>query len=125
MQESLYQLPFLFELGEDMKRSMQLGLIAGIVPGVITTGGVFFLGWGYLSTIFLNLLSLSGGISAAIYPLYKYRNLANRNRPVDQENEFTIESFKLQTESKHVDFVQRDESPDVEPSAAGDPPPKH
>lgn len=76
MQESLQQLPFLFDLGDDMERSMRLGLIAGIVPGVITVGGVFLLGWGYLSTIGLSLLGLSTGLGAAVYPLYKYRHLS-------------------------------------------------
>jgi Cu2+-exporting ATPase len=123
MQESLYQLPFLFELGEDMKRSMQLGLIAGIVPGVITVGGVFILGWGYLSTIFLNLLSLSGGIGAAIYPLYKYRHLANHNQPLSQGDKSAIASFNLQTEGKQAVFVQPNESSDVKPSPTDDLPP--
>ena len=82
MQGSLSQLPFLFELGDDMERSMRLGMIAGIVPGMISVGGVFLLGWGYLNAVLLSMLGLSGSLSAAIYPLYKYRHLGNASPPV-------------------------------------------
>ena len=84
MQGSLSQLPFLFELGDDMERSMRLGMIAGIVPGMISVGGVFLLGWGYLNAVLLSMLGLSGSLSAAIYPLYKYRHLGNASPPVGQ-----------------------------------------
>ena len=84
MQESLQQLPFLFDLGDDMERGTRLGLIAGMVPGVITVGGVFLLGWGYLSTIGLSLLGLSSGMAAAVYPLYKYRYLSADSQSVDR-----------------------------------------
>jgi hypothetical protein len=90
---------------------------------VITVGGVFILGWGYLSTIFLNLLSLSGGIGAAIYPLYKYRHLANHNQPLSQGDKSAIASFNLQTEGKQAVFVQPNESSDVKPSPTDDLPP--
>jgi heavy metal translocating P-type ATPase len=76
MQESLCQLPFIFELGDDMERSMRLGLIAGVVPGVISVAGVFLLGWGYLSAIGLSMVGLGTGLGAAVYPLYKYRHLS-------------------------------------------------
>jgi soluble P-type ATPase len=121
MQESLSQLPFLFELGEDMERSMRLGLVAGIVPGVITVGGVFLLGWGYLNAILLNMLSLSGSLGAAVYPLYKHRHLANFGQPVGQDNESGVASFGLQEENGLTMPDQPNKSPEVEPSPASDP----
>ncbi|MEB3261318.1 MAG: heavy metal translocating P-type ATPase [Cyanobacteriota bacterium] len=123
MQESLSQLPFLFELGEDMERSMRLCLTAGMVPGVITVGGVFFLGWGYLSAIFLNMLSLSSSLGIAVYPLYKYRHLANLGQPLRQENESIPASYDLHAENEPVIPVNPDVSSGVEPSTATDPSP--
>ena len=77
MQESLCQLPFLFELGNDMEQSMKLGFLAGIIPGMITVSGVFLLSWGYLPAFYLNLVGLTFGLGAAMYPLYKYRRLSS------------------------------------------------
>jgi len=72
MQESLEQLPFLFELGDDMAWSMRWGYAAGMVPGVITLGGVFFLGWGFVQAISLSVLGLATGLGIAMYPLRKH-----------------------------------------------------
>lgn len=80
MQESLRQLPFLFELGDDMARSMRLGYLAGMIPGAITVGGVFLLGWGYFHALGLSILSLGTSLGIAMYPVYKHRDLeAARN----------------------------------------------
>ncbi len=75
MQESLEQLPFLFELGDDMAWSMRWGYIAGMIPGVVSLGGVFFLGWGFVQAISLSMLSLATGLGIAMYPLYKHGEL--------------------------------------------------
>lgn len=122
MQESLSQLPFLFELGDDMERSMRFCMIAGVVPGVITIGGVFLLGWGYLSAISLSLLGLSGSLGAAVYPLYKYRQLTNQDQSLSQENETSPTSVSPQAVTEPAIPAKPDESSDVEPSPATDPP---
>jgi heavy metal translocating P-type ATPase len=73
MQESLRQLPFLFQLGDDMNRTLKLGLIVGIVPGAINVAGVFLLGTGFYTAIILSISSLIATMGIAMYPAYKYR----------------------------------------------------
>ena len=77
MQESLQQLPFLFELGDDMDRCLRLGTYAGTIPGGITIGGVFLFGWGFYHALGLNMLSLASSLGIAMYPVYKHRKLAS------------------------------------------------
>lgn len=73
MQESLSQLPFLFELGDDMNRCLQMGSYAGTIPGVITMGGVFLFGWGFYHALGMSVLSLAAGLGIAMHPVYKHR----------------------------------------------------
>ncbi len=47
MQESIRQLPYLFELSETMDQSLAAANLAGTIPGGINVAGVFLLGWGY------------------------------------------------------------------------------
>src|SRR6185436_3684297 len=62
MRESLEQLPFLFELADDMAQSLRLGYAAGMVPGAINVAGVFLLGWGYYPALALTMTSLAAGL---------------------------------------------------------------
>lgn len=73
MQESLQKLPYLFELSEDMERSLKAGYAAGMIPGVINVAGVFFLGWGYYHALGLNVVSGLVSMGIGMYPLYKHR----------------------------------------------------
>jgi heavy metal translocating P-type ATPase len=73
MQESLQKLPYLFELGDEMERSLRWGYSAGVLPGVATTVGVFLLGWGYYQALALSIASLAAGVGVAMYPVYKHR----------------------------------------------------
>lgn len=76
MQESLERLPLLFELADDMARSLRWGNTAGVVPGYINVAGVFFLGTGYLFALSLNVVSMAAAVGVALYPVYKRRNLS-------------------------------------------------
>lgn len=82
MQESLRQLPFLFELGDDMDRCLRLGTYAGTIPGAITLGGVFFFGWGFYQALGLNMVSLVASLGIAMYPLQKYGRPSTDSPPV-------------------------------------------
>jgi heavy metal translocating P-type ATPase len=80
MQESLRQLPYLFELSEDMERSLKAGYAAGMVPGLLNVAGVFFLGWGYYHALGLNVVSGLVAMGIGMYPLYKHKQaLAQAN----------------------------------------------
>jgi len=72
MQESLQQLPFLFELGDEMDRTLKLGYAASTIPGVINVAGVLLLGWGFTTALAINALSLAIGMGIAVYPSLKY-----------------------------------------------------
>jgi hypothetical protein len=70
-------LPFLFTLADDMERSLKAGSAVGMIPGVITVGGVFFFGWGFYQALGLYMASLSTAMGIAMYPLYKHRKPAD------------------------------------------------
>lgn len=78
MQESLQQLPYLFGLADEMKRCLNWGYYAGMIPGVINVAGVFFLGWGYYQALGLTMASLAAGMGIAMYPTYKHKQEVNQ-----------------------------------------------
>jgi len=90
MQESLRQLPFLFQLGDDMHRSMRLGLAAGIIPGAINVAGVFVLGWGFYPSIVLSMSSVIATMGIAMYPAYKYKQLQHQIDARDRERDLAM-----------------------------------
>lgn len=76
MQESLQRLPFLFELSDDMEKSLTTGNTAGMLPGAVNVAGVFFAGWGFYHSLVLNMISMTAAMGIAMYPRYKHRKLA-------------------------------------------------
>ncbi len=95
MQESLRQLPFLFQLGDDMHRSMRLGLAAGIIPGAINVAGVFLLGWGFYPSIILSMSSVIATMGIAMYPAYKYNQLQHQIEARDRERERALHEGRV------------------------------
>lgn len=79
MQESLQQLPFLFTLSDDMARSLKYGRAVAMVPGTITTVGVFFAGWGYYQALTMYLVSLGMALGIGTLPIYKHRKRREEN----------------------------------------------
>jgi Cu2+-exporting ATPase len=73
MQESLRDLPYLFNLADYMAWSLRAGKAAGIIPGVINVFGAFFLGWGYYHALSLSFVSVTAGMGIGVYPLYKHK----------------------------------------------------
>lgn len=73
MQESLQQLPRLFELSDEMNRTMRAAMVSGIVPGALNVAGVFFLGWGFYQAMVLYSAGLFASMGISMYPLYKHR----------------------------------------------------
>jgi Cu2+-exporting ATPase len=85
MQESLRQLPLLFELSDHMARSLKVGYVAGMVPGVINIAGVFLLGWGYYHSLALNMVSVAVALGIGMYPMRKYRRSLEQHEPHEGE----------------------------------------
>lgn len=73
MQESLQQLPLLFELGDEMDRTQRMGYAASTIPGYINVAGVFLLGWGFNTAIAINVLSLAVGVGVALAPTFRLK----------------------------------------------------
>lgn len=73
MQESLRQLPRLFELSDEMDRTMRAAMVSGIVPGALNVAGVFFLGWGFYQAMVIYSTGLFASMGISMYPLFKHR----------------------------------------------------
>ena len=78
MQKSIQQLPYLFELGDQLERSLQAAYAADLVPGAINVVGVFLLGWGFYPAIGLSITSMAAGLGIAMRPLYTHRHMLAR-----------------------------------------------
>lgn len=68
MDESLTQLPSLFDLAQELDANMQGNLLASVVPGVICVVGVYFLHFGVLATQLLYFVGLGAGVANAMAP---------------------------------------------------------
>ncbi|HEX4419577.1 MAG TPA: heavy metal translocating P-type ATPase [Kofleriaceae bacterium] len=86
MQESLRQLPLLFELSDYMARSLQMGYVAGMVPGLINVAGVFLLGWTYYQSLALSVLSATIALGIGIYPVRKYKQSLEQSQALALPN---------------------------------------
>lgn len=76
MDESLQQLPQLFELARDFHRNTNLCLSAVLIPMLIGMGGALFFHFTVLNTVILNQFAYAGGVSAAMLPVFRERRLA-------------------------------------------------
>lgn len=78
MQRSLQQLPCLFELADQLERSLQAAYAADLVPGTLNVAGVLLLGWGFYPAILLSMTSMAAGLGIAMRPLFVHRRRLNR-----------------------------------------------
>jgi len=78
--ESLSQIPFLFELGEQYKETMGRNLMASISISAITVLSVFVLKFGILAGIIANQINTIQGINKAMQPLDWYREAKKRKQ---------------------------------------------
>lgn len=74
MHQELSQLIELIELTDQFKRNMHFSMAATIAPGIITTGGVFFMDYGIFHTILLNNLGILLGAGNTLLPLAKHHD---------------------------------------------------
>jgi len=75
MDGSLTQLISVFELAQDFHKNINVAFATVILPTIIGAGGVFFLHFGLIQTIFLNWVGLAAGVSNATLPLLKHKQL--------------------------------------------------
>jgi Cu2+-exporting ATPase len=85
MDKSLNQLVQLFDIAQNFERNMKVNLMATIVPGLTTIGGVFFLHFGIIHSILLNNIGVAVGASNAMWPLFKHQRNKQSNELIDSE----------------------------------------
>jgi P-type E1-E2 ATPase len=76
MDESLKQLPYLFNLANRLEKNMQTGFVTAIIPGVMCVGGVYFLHIGVITAGVLYNLSLGAGVVNAMLPKFKSESIS-------------------------------------------------
>ena len=73
MDESLRQLPQLFEVAYEYDANLKTLMATTFIPGLVSLGGVFFLGATSAAALLLFNLSLVGGLVNAIWPALQNR----------------------------------------------------
>lgn len=73
MDQTLAQLPFLFDLGRDLDRNLRTSFLLSIGTGVSIISGVWFLKMGLVGSLFLSRLSIAAVFGNTMLPVLKYR----------------------------------------------------
>ena len=86
MDQSLNQLVQVFDIAQNFERNMKVNLMATIVPGLMTIGGVFLLHFSIIHSIILNNIGLAAGASNAMLPLFKHQKNKPGKSLIDSKN---------------------------------------
>lgn len=71
MDQTLTRLPLLFDLSDRLASNQKASFVSTMVPGGITIGGAFLLGFGVASASLLYVGGLAAGIGIALYPRFR------------------------------------------------------
>ena len=71
MDGSLHQLGQLFALGDEMQGNVNMTLATTFLPGLLSLGGIFFLGTGIHTAVFLYNWSMISGFAVGMAPALK------------------------------------------------------
>jgi len=74
MDKTLNQLTYAFGIADDWETNMRGAFLYSMIPQTITVLGAYFLGFGIISSLALNLIGLSMGVRNAMLPLYQHQN---------------------------------------------------
>ncbi|MDQ7090908.1 MAG: heavy metal translocating P-type ATPase [Methylococcales bacterium] len=66
MDESLRQLPYLFDLAGHLDKNLRIGFMTGLIPGIICVGGVYVFQIGVITAGMLYNIGLSAGVGNAM-----------------------------------------------------------
>ncbi|MEM7537207.1 MAG: heavy metal translocating P-type ATPase [Chloroflexota bacterium] len=69
MDQTLNQLPGLFEIADRFDQTLRAGLVTTILPGIICIGGVFVAGFGIVAAEILFQIGFFSGLAVAMRPL--------------------------------------------------------
>ena len=73
MDQSLAQLPFLFDLGCDLDRNLRTSFMMSIGTGISIISGVWLLNMGLVGSLFISRLSIAAVFGNTMLPVLKYR----------------------------------------------------
>ncbi len=82
MDETLNQLPHLFDLSQEFEANMKVNLMTSVVPGVIIIGGAFLGMVGYAGAVIWFNLGLGAGLINSLLPLVR----RNNRQKIDEKN---------------------------------------
>ena len=78
MDETLKRLVDVLDMAQNLKATMQTNLAISLIPGIIGLTGAFFFHFGLLSSFLFYDASTLAGITNAMFPLIKHRQLPSR-----------------------------------------------
>ncbi len=92
MDESLKQLPLLFDLGNRLEKNMRTGFITAMIPGVMCVGGVYLFHIGVITAGILYNLSLGAGVGNAMLPKLKRKSISKGKafQKVDDDTDIVL-----------------------------------
>jgi len=73
MDGHLNQLVPLFDLGQEFSRNMRTNYIESLIPGTLSIGGVYLLGFTITTTMTINYVLLNAAIFNAMWPALRHR----------------------------------------------------
>ena len=79
MDESLTQLPDLFNLACSLEKNLRVNLIIALVPGIMCVGGVYFFHFGVIAATLMYNMSLGVGLGNAMLPKLNERLASKKN----------------------------------------------
>jgi Cu2+-exporting ATPase len=79
MDESLNQLPHLFDLALELDANMRDNFMASVVPGIICISGVYFLHFGVLAANLIYFIGLTAGVANAMSPWLDHNGAKSRS----------------------------------------------
>ena len=80
MDNSLKQLPYLFELGEEFNRHLNSNFMMTIVPQMICIGGTLLFHWSFFTAVIFNATLWLPQLTNVMLPLYKHKESNKRNK---------------------------------------------
>ncbi|NJP07685.1 MAG: heavy metal translocating P-type ATPase [Chloroflexaceae bacterium] len=87
MEQSLQQLPVLFDLARQMKHNMQQNMVLAMLPGTINIASVFLLHTGIIFAVFLSSIGMVSSMSNAMRPLLHHMVQTVPSLPAPDEPE--------------------------------------
>ncbi|WP_372365300.1 heavy metal translocating P-type ATPase [Candidatus Uabimicrobium sp. HlEnr_7] len=98
MDESLNQLPKIFEIAQDFHHNTSATFAAVLLPSLVGIGGIFFLHFGILHTVILNLTGLAVGIANSSLPLLMQKINSDNDDSISSDNDNSIAEKKMTKE---------------------------